>query len=39
MDGALRLVLLKGIGKAVITSDFDLDALSETFAAGNQLCA
>jgi len=39
LDGALRLVLLKGIGEAVITSDFDLGALSETFAAGNQLCA
>jgi len=30
MDGQLRLVLLKGIGKAVITADFDPAALRET---------
>ena len=39
LDGALRLVLLKGIGDAVITSDFDTQALIETFAAGPALCA
>jgi len=39
LDGALRLVLLKGIGNAVISSDFDTQALTETFAAGSQLCA
>jgi 3-dehydroquinate synthase len=38
LDGALRLVLLKGIGDAVITSDFDTQALIETFAAGPALC-
>lgn len=39
LDGALRLVLLKSIGEAVITSDFDVNALAETFAAGDRLCA
>ena len=30
MDGQLRLVLLKGIGEAVITADFDPAVLRET---------
>lgn len=30
MDGGLRLVLLKGIGKAVVTGDFDPALLSQT---------
>ena len=39
IDGALRLVLLKGIGEAVVTSNFELSALAETFKAGDALCA
>lgn len=39
LDGALRLVLMKAIGDAIITSDFDVQALAETFAAGDNLCA
>ena len=27
LDGRLRLVLLKAIGRAVVTDDFDLDRL------------
>jgi 3-dehydroquinate synthase len=34
VDGGLRLVLLKAIGDAVLTSDFDTDKLRETLAAG-----
>ncbi len=30
MDGAVRLVLLKGIGRAIVTSDFDRSALLAT---------
>ncbi|MEN8174296.1 MAG: 3-dehydroquinate synthase [Pseudomonadota bacterium] len=33
-DGQLRLVLLRGIGEAVVTADYDDDALAETLAAG-----
>lgn len=32
VDGTLRLVLLRGIGQAVVTSDFDPRALRETLA-------
>lgn len=39
LDGALRLVLLKAIGDAVISSDFAPQALADTFAAGAELCA
>jgi len=39
LDGALRLVLMKAIGDAVITSEFDVQALADTFAAGDGLCA
>ena len=34
-SGKLRLVLLKGIGKALITSDFDTEALRACFASYN----
>ena len=34
VDSGLRLVLLKAIGDAVLTSDFDADKLRETLAAG-----
>jgi 3-dehydroquinate synthase len=34
VDGGLRLVLLKAIGDAVLTSDFDTGKLRETLAAG-----
>lgn len=37
IDGALRLVLLKNIGQAVVTSDFAIEALTETLNAGNAL--
>ena len=37
LDGKLRLVLLKTIGEAVVTSDFSTDTLHETLAAGEQL--
>ena len=30
LDGGLRLVLLKGLGQAVVTSDFDRQALNQT---------
>jgi 3-dehydroquinate synthase len=39
LDGALRLVLLKGIGDAVVSSDFAPQALVETFEVGSELCA
>lgn len=39
LDGALRLVLLKAIGVAVISSDFAPQALADTFSAGSDLCA
>lgn len=38
IDGNLRLVLLKSIGKAVVSSDFDSELLAQTFSAGNRLC-
>lgn len=31
-DGTLRLVLLRGIGDAVVTSDFDIEALKDTLS-------
>ena len=34
VDGGLRLVLLKAIGDAVLTSDFDAGLLNKTLAAG-----
>jgi 3-dehydroquinate synthase len=37
-DGLIRLVLLKDIGQAIISDDYDGDALAETlakFTAGN----
>ena len=34
VDGGLRLVLLKAIGDAILTSDFDAGKLRETLAAG-----
>jgi 3-dehydroquinate synthase len=34
MDGRLRLVLLRALGEAVISSDFDADALARTLDAG-----
>jgi 3-dehydroquinate synthase len=34
-DGRLRLVLLKGIGKAVVTADFEAAKLDETLAAAS----
>lgn len=37
LDGKLRLVLLKHIGEAVVTSDFSADTLHQTLAAGEQL--
>lgn len=33
LDGRLRLVLLRGIGKALVTADFDAAKLAETLAA------
>jgi 3-dehydroquinate synthase len=32
-DGKIRLVLQQGIGKAVITSDYDVDKLKQTLEA------
>jgi 3-dehydroquinate synthase len=29
-DGVIRLVLLKGIGKAIISDDYDVEKLQET---------
>jgi 3-dehydroquinate synthase len=37
LDGKLRLVLLNGIGDALVTSDFSTDTLHQTLAAGEQL--
>lgn len=37
IDGAIRLVLLQSIGKAVVTSDFSIEKLNETLEAGKQL--
>lgn len=37
LDGKLRLVLLKTVGEAVVTSDFSADTLHQTLAAGEQL--
>ncbi|MCL6414949.1 3-dehydroquinate synthase [Aestuariirhabdus sp. Z084] len=39
MDGALRLVLLKPMGHAVISSDFPIDLLQQTLNAGPDLGA
>jgi len=33
LDGSLRLVLLKGCGEAVVTSDFDMQMLAQTLEA------
>ena len=33
VDGKIRLVLQQGIGKAVITSDYDADKLKQTLEA------
>ena len=32
-DGVIRLVLLKGIGKAIISDDYDVEKLQETLVA------
>ena len=37
LDGQLRLILLKGIGSAVVTSDFSIEKLHETLEAGTSL--
>ncbi|MFY0676492.1 MAG: 3-dehydroquinate synthase [Neptuniibacter sp.] len=37
LDGQLRLILLKGIGSAVVTSDFSVEKLDETLEAGTSL--
>lgn len=37
LDGKLRLVLLKSVGEAVVTSDFSADTLHQTLSAGEQL--
>ncbi|MDO6593207.1 3-dehydroquinate synthase [Neptuniibacter sp. 1_MG-2023] len=37
IDGSIRLVLLKEIGKAVVTSDFSSSILLETLSAGKKL--
>ena len=34
--GRLRLILLRGIGQAVLTSEFDHDALRETLETGRE---
>ena len=34
LDGQLRLVLLKALGEAVVTAEFDSAALHETLAQG-----
>ncbi|MDX1497695.1 MAG: 3-dehydroquinate synthase, partial [Salinisphaeraceae bacterium] len=36
LAGRLRLVLLRGLGNAIVTDDFDPDALQSTL---NQLCS
>ena len=38
MDGQLRLVLLKRIGGAVVTGEFERDPLTATLNAGDNLC-
>ena len=37
LDGQLRLVLLKSVGEALVTSDFAADTLALTLSAGHQL--
>jgi len=37
LDGQLRLILLKSIGSAVVTSDFSIEKLNETLEAGTNL--
>lgn len=37
LDGQLRLVLLQSLGKAVVTSDFDMALLDQTLLAGDAL--
>lgn len=37
LDGRLRLVLLEEIGKAVVTSEFDVELLQQTLKAGEAL--
>ncbi|KXJ55436.1 3-dehydroquinate synthase [Neptuniibacter pectenicola] len=37
IDGSIRLVLLKDVGKAVVTSDFAASILLETLSAGKKL--
>jgi len=37
IDGQLRLVLLKSLGDAVVTSDFELALLQQTLTAGERL--
>jgi 3-dehydroquinate synthase len=32
-DGVIRLVLLKGIGEAIISDDYDVEKLQETLVA------
>jgi 3-dehydroquinate synthase len=38
VDGALRLVLLKSVGRAVVTQEIDPAALRETLTAADSLC-
>ena len=37
LDGNIRLVLLKSLGEATVTADFDRGALEETLSMGKQL--
>jgi 3-dehydroquinate synthase len=37
LDGQLRLILLKSVGEAVVTSDFSVEKLNETLEAGSNL--
>lgn len=37
IDGSIRLVLLKAVGDAIVTSDFSPDKLQETLQAGRDL--
>ncbi len=37
-DGKLRLVLLQEIGRAIVTSNFPMEAFHQTLEAGDQLC-
>lgn len=39
IDGQLRLILLQGLGRAVIRDDVDPETLRQTLAAGTRLCA